>query len=338
MPDSPIDRLSEDVLHNIFLLLRDGEKQWLSRWVTVGALVSRVSPQWRAIASRGSSLWKDIFLGPTSSPGMTRIVLDRAAKHSLRVIFCIPQDMGGLLFKGFSAPFSASMQLVMGQSTCWGTLSITSPFLPLLQLSKMLSHIPLPQVHSMELIRSDSAATLCCGPFMLNAVFFRHLVLDGVVIRPADSFQFSGLWSLSVANTDLRMLDGFRMKLLTSATPIPTGCMPTLVRIQHLSISAPLLPYIPQILSFNPSTLVSLKLDGLSGTPVSLVSKLLTQNLHSLELVDMDGAAVKLLFTSLHGRKFHGLCTLKIVSTDVRGLESEFEIQNIFPSLTSFQV
>lgn len=333
----------EDILITIFLFLRDGDKEWASRWVSVGALVSSVSPQWRAIAFLDSSLWRDVFIGPSSSPAMTRRVLDRAGEHNIRVFIWVPEGMGGILFNDFPAPFSTSMQLVIAQSARWEKLSVVSPFFPLLRITKLLSSSPLTQLHSMELIRSDPAYTVSCGPFILSSVIFRHLVLDGVIIRPADSSQLSNLSSLSVANTDLRMLDGVIMNSFTSV-PISTDLTPSMTSIQHLSISAPLLPYISSFLSFDPSTLVSLKLGGLSGdsllpcdASVSLVSKLLTENLRSLELTDMDREAVKSLFFSLRGRIFRGLRTLKAVSTDLQGLaECKSDIRSIFPGLTSF--
>ncbi|KAG6900283.1 hypothetical protein C0993_000471 [Termitomyces sp. T159_Od127] len=236
MPVPLIGSLVEDVLHRIFLHLRHADKEWLSYWVSVGALVSNVSSQWRAIASRDSSLWKDVFIGPASSPAMTRIVLNNAVTHNLRVFIFVPENMGGLLFKGFSTPFSTSMQLTVAQSTRWESLSVVSPFLPFLRISKMLSHTPLTQLHTMELISGLSA----------------------------DSF----------------------------------------------------LPY---------------------GASISLVVKLLTENLRSLELVDMDGEAVRLLVFSLRGRRFGGLRTLKIVSTDLKGLEEcRSDIKNIFPGIISF--
>ncbi|KAG6889765.1 hypothetical protein C0995_014692 [Termitomyces sp. Mi166 len=160
----------------------------------------------------------------------------------------------------------------------------------------MLSGIPLPRLQSMKLVRSDKAATLRCGPFMLDSEMFRHLVLDGVVLRPADSSQFSGLRSLSIANTDLLMLDEIRIRLWTSAS-ITTEPAPSMSSIQHLNISMPSLTDIPCSLSLDPSTLVSLKLNGIPF--VSLIRKLLTENLRIFEVTDIDSTTAKTFLTSL---------------------------------------
>ncbi|KAH0583159.1 hypothetical protein H2248_011041 [Termitomyces sp. 'cryptogamus'] len=329
--------LVEDILRRIFSLIKDGDAQWLSHWVAVGMIISRVSSQWRAIALDDSSLWTEIFIGHTSSPGMTRTVLKRSAERNLRIIFRVSEDMGGLPFHGFSTSFELAMHLVMDKSARWKSFSVVSPFFPLLHISKMVSQVPLPRLESMELVRSDTATTLHCGPFRLNSTIFRHLVLDGVIIRRMDSSQFSGLRSLSIANTDLWLLDEKRMESWTYAT-IPVQCVPTMTNVTHLSISAPFLTYDPAILSLEPSILVSLKLSRISADFLrhsSLIQKLLTEKLCSLELADIDSAAAALFFSFLQGRTFARLDTLT-VRFNIGGLDSN--IRSIFPKLINFSI
>ncbi|KAG6828640.1 hypothetical protein H0H87_001433 [Tephrocybe sp. NHM501043] len=335
--------LNNDVLSEVIAFLRLDDWPPSVRPFSIGSLVTDVDPQWHDIVLREAGLWTDVFITPDSPAAVTRIALHNSQGRELSVTFWAPAN--------FRGDFNESSRLVVEQINRWHKISITSTHPPLLHLTNQFMHRPMPRLTSMELFRSDTGAVVKCGPFGLYTSAFKHLVLNGVVMRVRLPAHLSSVRSLTIASTDLRMLNQLYVNLATD-----TGNeTPAFAALEHLTISGPILgEHRLEYWSVNPSTIRSLTLRGPFTTlrssnsdtvpheVANLMKYLVTARLQYLEVSNLGRTETAALFNSLFSpiqdvsSRVSGLHALTLTSLDLRGSGfSRALIPSLFPRAIS---
>ncbi|KAG6819861.1 hypothetical protein H0H93_007947 [Arthromyces matolae] len=331
-----VDDILEEIFHHVHLH-SNIETPHLSYYTTTGAILSSVCSRWRSIVVRKPSFWTRVFIAPISRPAKVHQAFCYSGSSTLHVYFSAADDVP---FWGRFDP--DVIQLVTAERARLQSLVINSPYNLLQELVHALTSdlAPMPMLESLVIKRRLISPDGICGPFTLNTPNLRRLHLDGVIMCPRRNLSLSRLETVSLARTDMSILDMLRLLSYPSTSEALPLVMPA---VQHLSITETTLNFMLHRLSFNPFTLISIKLVSLQVPAEDLEKRqcleklllmLVTEKLQSLELIHLNGVALQIVLNSLKLCNVCGLVVLRVTRSFDLTEALKLAFTNSFPQST----
>jgi hypothetical protein len=304
-------------------------------------IVSHVARQWRISAIDTPSLWGNVRVTRALQLSGLREILPRSRGCDLHIIIISNSLVANTPSRRMShrLHFRDAMIILIAHIQRWCTLSVTAKNDVLRVIMGLVSGVPIYRLQSLELVQSDDGPIYHCGPLSLNSSVFTILRLTRVTIHCVSPTHFTGLTDLEVTQTSCSIID--QELLDTLGNVISPTHPPTMLQLSRLAINAKN-PLLPLHLSFHVSSLVSLKLAGLSDVSQTLIAPFThlfnlfsSATLRHLELqgivgVSWDGFVDSL--TSTHIPKYPGLQSLTLKSLKLRRIDATFP--HAFPAIT----
>ncbi|GLB42663.1 hypothetical protein LshimejAT787_1201120 [Lyophyllum shimeji] len=333
--------LTTEVLSEIFLFIQASPHDvgGLPRHV----ILSHVTGQWRSLALDMPILWTDIQLTSHSNLDAQRESILRSRDCeldiSITLILSSSERRRRVLRLRYSTNITHRLSLITPIASRWRKLSVSGDNATMADIIPLLVPLRFPRLQRLELVNASKRHVPHFGPFHFDPAIFSTLLLHGVTIHTSERTHLGGLEGLDIRQISTCMIDqGSLDSLSDTNTPAHP---PTMLHLTRLCIilASPAFPLHP---SFDPASLVDLKLGGFHGSSRASIPALIVlfnavsgPNLQRLELDAVVGFAWSAFVQSLHAAalpKYPGLTTLTLRSLELRDMDADFAAA--FPAIT----